>query len=63
MEASHRPQMPAQPTAHKGLVEIPASLKDDRRGMRRPEVMVNTVLERMTAVDDQQDGSAAGHAT
>jgi hypothetical protein len=55
--------MPAQPTVDKGLIEIPDSLKDDRRGMQRLEVMVYTVLERMMSVDDQQDRPAAGHAT
>jgi hypothetical protein len=54
--------MPSQPAPGKGPVEVPDSLKDDGRGMQRLEVMLNTVLERMTSVDEQQDGSAAGHA-
>ena len=54
--------MRAQPAARTRPARIPDSLKDDRSGMQRLEVMVTTVLERMTAVDEKQDGGATGHA-
>ena len=62
MEASGQEQMPAPGATARNLVSVPDSLRDDRRGMRRLDLMVNTVFERLVGGDDSDGGSAAGRA-
>ena len=54
--------MPARGATARNLVSVPDSLRDDRRGMHRLDLMVNTVFERLVGGDDPDGGSAAGRA-
>lgn len=62
MEASDHAHPPRRQRPAPGLVSLPRPLAADASGLRRLDLMVNTVFERLAAVDgpaDRGTGDAA----
>jgi hypothetical protein len=61
MEASRHPYQSPDPRVS-GLLGVPPPVLPDVQGMRRLELMVSTVFDRLTSVEGPPSGTGTGRA-